>query len=162
MNSFLINSANLRAKDDDYIIHVGDFCCFGADHGLSALNKVNPSLFASRINATFVNIMGNHDYKNKVKSIGNCLFTSLGEFKNVSISHHPSYSPLAIGQFRHGDIHICGHVHGEWKYNIDFKNSVLNINVGVDAWNYQIVSEEELISYIQYLMSTVRRNQSLK
>jgi calcineurin-like phosphoesterase family protein len=43
-------------------------------------------------------------------------------------------------------------VHGAWKYFIDFDNKVLNINVGVDVWKYNPVSEDELIAYIDSIM----------
>ena len=66
-------------------------------------------------------------------------------FPNVSVSHYPSYSEKSTGNFKNGDIHICGHVHGAWKHCVDLDHSVLNINVGVDAWNYKIVSDDELI-----------------
>ena len=30
-------------------------------------------------------------------------------------------------------------------------HSVLNINVGVDVWNYEVVTEEEVIKYLNFL-----------
>jgi calcineurin-like phosphoesterase family protein len=35
---------------------------------------------------------------------------------------------------------------------LDIKNKVLNINVGVDVWKYQIISEDELIKYIDKIL----------
>lgn len=87
-----------------------------------------------------------------MKSIATSLRTSLGPHKNVSISHYPSYDAKAKGQFLPGDIHICGHVHSAWKHCLDMKHKVLNINVGVDAWNYKLVPEDKLIAYIDSVM----------
>lgn len=100
----------------------------------------------------FINLKGNHDVNNKVKSIGNVLRTKIGKHLEVSISHYPSYDRHAEGTFKEGDIHICGHVHGKWKHCLDMTNKVLNINVGVDVWNYTIVTEDELIEYIDKVM----------
>lgn len=132
--------------DKDIIIHAGDLAMFGAA-GLD----FNPQRLIAQIPAMFINLKGNHDINNKVKSVGTSLRTKLGKWKQVSISHYPSYDRRAYGQFLQGDIHICGHVHSAWKHCLDIKNKVLNINVGVDAWNYTLVSEEDLIAYIYSL-----------
>ena len=80
--------------------------------------------------------------------------TSLGKrYPNVSVSHYPSYDRRARGQYIDGDIHICGHVHGRWKYCLDLDHSVLNVNVGCMAWRFQIVSEDELIQYITKVLA---------
>lgn len=151
MNSHLIETCNNIAKPEDIIIHVGDFCSYKQDRGHIGLLK-NPITYIKQIDATFVNLQGNHDISNRVKSIGVSMRTSIGRFSDVSISHYPSYERKAIGHFIPGDIHLCGHVHNSWKYFIDKKNNVLNINVGVDVWNYRIVSEQELIDYIEQIL----------
>lgn len=136
----------------DLIIHVGDLACFKSDREFSGLD-VNPQEFIQKINATFINIKGNHDLNNKVKSACTCMQTSLGKrFPNVTIGHYPSYDIRAKDMFREGWIHICGHVHGAWKHCVDVTNNVLNINVGVDAWNYSIISEDELVQYISEVL----------
>lgn len=40
----------------------------------------------------------------------------------------------------------------KWKHCLDLDNSVLNINCGVDVWNYKIVSEDEIIKYIESIL----------
>jgi calcineurin-like phosphoesterase family protein len=87
-------------------------------------------------------------------------------FPCVSVSHYPSTDSHSFGQWLPGDIHICGHVHKKWKHFLDVKNKVLNINVGVDVWNFQIISEDELIKYIDkilhdsrtYISSSIRKS----
>ena len=106
----------------------------------------------------FINLKGNHDINNKVKSIGNVLRTKIGRHTAVSISHYPSYDKHAEGTFNEGDIHICGHVHRRWKHCLDMTHKVLNINVGVDVWNYTIVTEDELIEYIDKVLKLDKNN----
>ena len=163
MNAAFIRSCNSRGKiytdkngaviDRDTIIHLGDFACWKSDRGHAGL-EVNPQSWISQIGPQFINLRGNHDDRNKVKSVCDSMRTTLGRrFTAVSMSHYPSFDPRAKGQFLKGDIHLCGHVHGKWKYKIDYTNSVLNVNVGVDVWNYQIVSEDELIAYLNKILS---------
>lgn len=153
MNKYLISMTNHYATEDDIVMHLGDFCFYGKEQGIDGL-KINPSTFIRDINATFINVKGNHDVNNKTKSICTYMRTSLGKvFPDVSISHYPSNNPMAKGTFRTGDIHLCGHVHNAWKYLIDEKHKVLNINVGIDVWNYKIISEDELIDYIRKIMN---------
>jgi len=151
MNEVLISMCNLFAKSEDIVIHIGDLFCYGQDRN-EAGSKINPTELLSKINPTFVNVEGNHDKNNKVKSIGKYIRTTLGPFTDVSISHYPSTSQFAAGTFLPGDIHLCGHVHDKWKYLVDAEHQVLNINMGIDVWNYKIVDEDRLISYIKKIL----------
>ena len=81
------------------------------------------------------------------------------QYRSVSIGHYPSYDERAKDSFITGDIHICGHVHKKWKHCWDLTNAVLNINVGVDVWNYKLISEEELIRYIDKVMNLIKTKQ---
>jgi calcineurin-like phosphoesterase family protein len=150
MNKTLINSANSRAKDrGDIIIHVGDFYCYGSDRGSRSI-KLNPKIFLDKINAQFINIKGNHDDTNKVLSLTNILGTKVGPY-NVFVSHFPSYEDSSAVRTKRNIIHICGHVHKSWKSFYDEDRNILNINVGVDVWKNTIVSEAELVVFIESL-----------
>lgn len=151
MNETLINNANAVATKNDIIIHAGDFVIYGGDGGFPKL-KINPSKFVEKIDATFVNLEGNHDPTNKTKSIGWIMQTRLGNFPDVSIAHYPSYHEKIKDIIKPGWIHLCGHVHNKWKYYLDRERQVLNINVGVDVWDYRPVSEADLINYIKKIM----------
>lgn len=154
MNNVLIKNINQRCKEDDILIHCGDFIQFGNDRKWCG-EKVHPLEFLSQINPTFVNIEGNHDSNNKMKSICTSMRTTLGKkYISVSVGHYPSMDSRARGTFKKGDIRICGHVHDKWKHFIDFENKVLNINVGVDVWGYNPISEDELIQYIDRVIRT--------
>lgn len=155
----LIRSCCQRAKADDTIIHVGDLFCYKQDthvakHGMSVKGSDRkPKDVLMDVHAMFVNIRGNHDLNNRVKSLCESMRVKLGKrYPSVSVGHYPSYDVHAKGQFCNGDIRICGHVHGRWKHCLDLDHSVLNINVGVDVWNYKIVSEDELIHYIDSVL----------
>lgn len=151
MNAGLIDKCNAVASEEDIVIHLGDFLIYGNDQGEQGL-KINPRFFLKKINATFLNIEGNHDTTNKTKSVGWFVQTRLGNtFPDVSIAHYPSFHPKIKDLVRPGWIHLCGHVHDKWKCFIDKDRQVLNINVGVDVWDYKPVSETELISYIKNL-----------
>lgn len=145
MESVLINNINTRAKSGDILIHLGDFMCYGGDRG-SFVGKNKDTFYIEKLNPTFVNIRGNHDDNNRVSSVSDELITKLGPYM-VSASHHPSI----INPNNKLPIHLCGHVHNLWKYYYDGKNKILNINVGIDAWNYQIVSDQELICFISHI-----------
>lgn len=166
MNEALLRSCNQRAKvyyrqdiagnkivvDRDTIIHVGDLCSFGQDRGNEGLS-IKPQELTSQIAATFINLRGNHDLNNKVKSVGTSLMTNLGKkYQHVTVCHYPTYDvrcdPLPRGTY----LHLCGHVHRRWKHCLDTTNGILNINVGVDVWGYKIVSEDEILAYAESLM----------
>lgn len=84
MKDTLIERCNEMAAPEDYVIHLGDFAIYGKKNG-QINSKTNPVDFASRINATFINVKGNHDDSNKVKSLCSSLRTTLG--KNFWMFH---------------------------------------------------------------------------
>lgn len=167
MNERIIANANSRAKSrSDLIVHVGDFCQRGDDNhyendGLRSGVNVNPSVFLDKIVATFVNIEGNHDDNNGVRSIGRNIITKVGNFHDASVGHYPTWHEDARGTFishrnqLHWTIRICGHVHRAWKHKIDLENNILNINVGVDVWRYNIVSELDILGYVGHIAKDV-------
>lgn len=148
MNKAIIDAVNKQSNSDDIIIHVGDLACF------NTLFKIKPVELIKDIQATVVNIHGNHDTTNKVKSLCDSMRIQLGKkYTAVSVSHYPTYDRRAIDQFLEGDIHICGHVHNRWKHCLDLTHKCLNINVGIDCWNYKMLSDDDLIKYIDKLLS---------
>ena len=163
MNARLIDNCNAVASSEDIVVHLGDFLIYGNDHGEQGL-KISPQFFLNKINATFVNVEGNHDPTNKTKSIGWFFQTHLGNvFPDVSIAHWPSYHEKMQGLIKPGWIHLCGHVHSKWKHYYDAERQVLNINVGVDVWDFKPVPESTLVSYIKTLLSKhYGRNQEIK
>jgi calcineurin-like phosphoesterase family protein len=164
MNEIILKNCNQRCKCDDMIIHCGDFYCYKGSRGSSGGTE-NPMEFMKRFDAMLVNVRGNHDGSNKVKSFCDSMRTTLGKkYLAVSVGHYPSTNPLARGTFHRGDIRIHGHIHYQPcedgtlskppKYFIDFENKVLNINVNCELWNYTPVSEDELIVFVDRIMRT--------
>lgn len=151
MKRAFLDSVKSKAKAGDTIIHLGDFASYGIDRGYKSLLE-KPSEIIAKMPVPFINLRGNHDINNGVFCIGNSLNLSLGKrCPFVSAAHYPSYDRRATGTFVDGTIHLCGHVHKKWKHCLDLTHSVLNINVGVDVWNYEIVDEEQLIRYLNFL-----------
>ena len=159
----LIRGIQERVKPDDLLIHVGDFMNYGKNRGREG-GRAKPEEYIKRIGRQIVFLEGNHDANNHVRCIGRTLTTKVGRYI-VSVGHYPSWderfemidTPV---YFYAGmkecpiHIHLCGHCHDKWKYswggyhkgNPDIQ--FLNINVGVDVWNYRPVSEAELDAYI--------------
>lgn len=151
----LIKSCEEYAEYGDVIIHTGDLASVGYDRhagiNSSGLDK-KPSELLQNVKADFINIKGNHDMRNKVRSTCDSMRTTLGRrYPNVSISHYPTYDKRCAGHFLNYDIHICGHVHSAWRHCLDLDNGCLNINVGCMVWGFRIISEEELIAYVNGL-----------
>lgn len=166
-NDILIKNANMRASKDDIIYHIGDFYNLNKNKECKCY-RLKPKCFLDRINATMIMIEGNHDIQNKIKTVSQLLFTTIGKY-NVSIGHYPSYFEYIPRSLRREDdenieipkcyqnigtnhIHICGHVHNKWKCVFDKKHNILNINVGVDVWRYNIISETDLVRYIDSII----------
>ena len=148
----LIRSCIERAKPDDVIIHVGDLYSFGSDRGSDGRSE-KPSDVISRIPAQFVNIRGNHDVNNRVKSLCESMTVRLGKrYPDVVVGHYPSYDRRAT-YARRGWLLLCGHVHSKWRHCLDLDRQILNVNVGVDVNKYEIVAEDELVKYINGLLS---------
>jgi len=73
-------------------------------------------------------------------------------YPNVTVGHYPSYDPHAESYVKNGWLHLCGHVHDRWRHCLDLDKEILNINVGVDVWGYKLVSEEELVQYVNAVL----------
>lgn len=139
--------------DRDLIIHLGDFCCTGTDRGFKGSEISPQKIIEEKINANFINVRGNHDPSNSVKWACDSLQLRLGKrYPNVTACHYPSYDTRAAECIRPGYIHLCGHVHKSWKHCLDLDHQILNINVGVDVWRFNIVPEDEIILYLDRLL----------
>ena len=157
MTDKLIQNCNEIAREkDDVLFHVGDLYCLKDDNG-------SPGMLLpwretkKRFQANVVNIEGNHDSTNGVKSMATSMRMTLGKTFNVVLCHYPSTDPRSRLHLKPGDINICGHNHSLWngeKYYVDKVNKVLNINVCTDLWDYQPVSEVTLVNYIKQILSS--------
>ena len=143
MNARLITEANMRVKEDDVSVHVGDFCARG---GASKFK-----MWRSQLIGNWVFLKGNHDSNNGVKTVGTSMFTRLSHF-HVFVSHIPFYyedwfePELRAYVAKFCDFAICGHVHEKWRHQV---KGIPVINVGVDVQNFRPVSDDEVVG--QYL-----------
>lgn len=137
MNEELIRRWNSVVGINDCIFHLGDFA-MGKREG------VKPIL--DRLNGYKMLIKGNHDRSSQVMleagfdEVHTELFLPRGIVSDMSVylHHQPVSMPRKYGD-NDVDVHLCGHVHTEWKR----LGSV--INVGVDQWNFTPRLFEELI-----------------
>ena len=151
----LIRSCKQRAKPEDVIYHLGDLFCYKQDmHG--GINSkgldIKPAEMLKDIQATFLNIRGNHDLNNKVKSVCDSMHMYLSKrYPSVSLSHYPTYDSRIDPSCLTAPIHLCGHVHGRWLHCLDLDHRILNVNMGCMVWGFKIVSDVELIDYLNDL-----------
>lgn len=151
----LIRSCKERAKPEDIIYHLGDLASYGQDNhaGLNSSGlEVKPYELIKDIPATFLNIRGNHDLSNKVKSICDSMHIYLSKrYPSVSMSHYPTYDNRIDRSCLTAPIHLSAHVHGRWLHCLDLDHRILNVNMGCMVWGFKIVSDVELIEYLNDL-----------
>lgn len=177
----ITNNCNKIASKCDTIIHVGDFYLDGSDnHNKELVDSGSDISFDNLTNSVKANITllsGNHDDGHNCSTTGICLLINLNSrYKNVTVGHYPSASKVSeqtikergishkhiegyqglYGDKYHIHVHICGHVHQHWLIGYDHNNRVLNINVGVDCWNYNIVSDAEIIELLNYIFDNAK------
>jgi len=144
MDHCLINNWNSVVKDNDLVIHLGDF-------------SFQSGNYLPHLKGNILLVKGNHDNKmydplfyNVVKQLS----VEIGEYK-CFLRHRPVFpddernlpdqaNRERIKLMSH-DVVICGHVHDKWKTNGK------NINVGVDVWDQKLIHIDELIEFIKGL-----------
>lgn len=152
MDEAIVGMANSQAKPGDVVVHLGDLGCV-------VPGKEKPMDKLKQIHAVVVNVHGNHDSTNRIKSFCSSFRTVLGKtYTDVSASHYPTNDRRAAGQFLPGDVHLCGHVHGKWVHLLDLASQCFNVNVGVDAWGFKMLSEDELVRYIKKTLDSRKLN----
>ena len=150
MNDTLIRRVN-KLDRHDVLFHVGDFVLVGHDrHGIKEdFSDIKYSEYLDKIKPHIILLNGNHDSVHNVKAMLNSAVVNLNrKYKNISVSHFPltkSYDTLKI--------HLCGHIHDKWLVNFDKETKVLNLNVGVDVWDYRPVDNLTLVKVLDDLLS---------
>lgn len=152
MDIGLIERWNKRVGKDDLVYHLGDFALGPKAHWMA---------YRAMLNGRLVIVAGNHDEPRqqllRALRTGDeiCDERTIVDAQSgqaVHLAHAPSAwaETRRGGQVvqRHGDdqnaaLYLCGHVHGAWETKTI--NGKLNVNVGVDVWNYKPVSFEEIM-----------------
>jgi len=149
MNEMLIRNWNQRVKPGDTVYHLGDFCCYGAERGVSG-TKTKAAEWLEQLNGSKVMILGNHDGNNSLtRGLDYGVITAGG--LNILLTHNPNeHRP---GTF---DVVACGHVHTAWAEQQ--REDALYINIGVDVRKYAPISLSELIGLATKKRKVVKRD----
>lgn len=171
--STLVGNVNKICRKSDTLIHIGDFILSSVDrHGnfedvpLSGPGHKTED-FLEILKPNVLLLSGNHDDGHNGETSGRTLFINLNQnYRNVSVSHYPSYVrgyEGGVGRKSRWDdfqkiphIHLCGHVHQKWILSYNAKLDVLDVNCGVDVWNYKPVEDNEIISLLDWLFNVAK------
>ena len=130
MDNTMIARYNSRVQDDDTVYFIGDLFDLQLGKNFYIVERL-----VNKLKGRKILILGSHDYLEPFKYIEagfESVHTSLqvGEFVLV---HDP-----AVSCVNRSMIFLCGHVHDLFRIRLNA------INIGVDAWNFFPVSEEEI------------------
>lgn len=144
MTDALVANINGRCRKDDILIHIGDFCCNGAERGVPG-HGTGAKELEDRINPRVIHILGNHD-KNNGCEIG--FESALMKFGGLTVFlvHRPPQSILEVPMST--NLVLCGHVHAAWRTK--WMGNVLLYNVGVDANKFMPVRNDEVVGVYEY------------
>lgn len=166
MNDMLVGLHNRLVRPGDEVIHVGDFA-LGPEANVPAILK--------RLNGKHRLVAGNHDRCWGQKRAGLAaerryllygfesvhfdLHLTLGK-RHLHVQHFPLYDPTMprIGDkyvglrptesdLRGAVAHVHGHVHHAWR---TFGRC---LNVGVDVWDYEPVSEAAVLEQVESIVA---------
>jgi len=132
MDNALIENWNRKVSMYDIVYHLGDFSFY--------------NFSIAKLNGYIQFIKGNHDAK-KWPDFAVVKFKG----KKILLRHKPfeKYEDISYPQC---DIIFCGHVHEKWLFKIckSLNNeSKLMINVGVDMWNFEPVTFDEIMKNVR-------------
>jgi calcineurin-like phosphoesterase family protein len=162
MNSAIVEMWNSTVKENDLVYFLGDW----------SLNHNVRNKFIKLLNGWIIWIRGNHDhkcedslvwrknliYEKAPRNLPNHRFVILNGHRYWMV--HSPFDSQKLTEIQKGDRIVCGHVHEKWKvkpvgdwvpsYNTvehqeaGFKTNNPIINVGLDAWDFKMVTLEEL------------------
>ena len=162
MNQHIIKMWNSAVKDTDLVYFLGDWAL---SH--NARNKILPLL-----NGWIIWIRGNHDhkcsdslihnrqliYEKAPRNLPNHRFALMNGHRYWMV--HSPFDIQYLPDIKKGDRIVCGHVHEKWKikpigswvpaYNtVEHQEAGFNtnnsiVNVGLDVWDFRMVTQEEL------------------
>lgn len=159
----LTDNINTVCDCFDSLIHVGDFMLSGADrHGTEEDHGLDMTLrdYLAEINPRVILLAGNHDDGHNCEADCKSMVLDLNQnYHNVYVSHFPSDHKDYHGPYCNykasPKIVLCGHVHDAWLLKYDVSKNVLNINVGVDVWNYKPVRDAEITDLLDYFKANL-------
>lgn len=143
MNRALLDNINQKVMSNDILWILGDVLWwkFNEKDYLA-----NAKIIRNGINAETVNVItGNHDKRPDLLEAAGFRCLQYHEMKinkqHLVLFHYPM---LSFNGKSHGSIHLHGHTHAK----IPFDPKVRRLDVGVDNLNYQAISLDEVIEYM--------------
>jgi len=130
MDVTLIAKWNAKVKDGDIVFHLGDFCF-----------RNNPW---DQLKGNIILIKGNHDNGKSIKTVIDSIQVYLYG-KSINLTHYPT-------SLKSKKINFVGHVHDRWKLKYEYSDTLKMypiVNVGVDVWNFEPVTIQEIFDYIR-------------
>lgn len=136
---------NSGFKDGDELWHLGDVVYSWENGGNANADFVLSTLKSHFPNSKFNLIVGNYD-EDRLERLANYFDNIVSEAliavgdNYVYLNHYPIKCKEKLDSLvSHGwNFSITGHIHGLWKVQKKM------INVGVDAWHFKPISEEEI------------------
>lgn len=136
-NVILSNLFNSEFKDGDTLYHLGDVVYDNSILSWQVLESLRNRYPKSTLNL----VIGNYD-EDKLVDLAK-YFDNMERHYEISIGDIPAYLNhypfTCLKEKRDSSIGITGHIHGLWKVQKSL------INVGVDAWHFRPVSENEIL-----------------
>ena len=137
-SSILTNFVNSGFKNGDTLYHLGDVLFKDDEKSLKALDYLRNKYPSSKFKLT----IGNYDEDK--------LFLLDGFFDDIMTDYMVELEKGTIAYLNHYPVKcrekmdlakfgVTGHIHGLWKVKEDM------INVGVDAWHFRPVSEDQIL-----------------
>ena len=149
MNSTMVNNWNAVVGERDIVFHLGDW-------GMSNVNLDVLRSILQSLRGDIITIRGNHDPKRVCALLQkHCLAVEwqlslqLPKTPCLVMNHIPFLWPA---QSRSGRINLHGHTHCK----TPIVKNLLQINVGVDAWNFTPVELPSLLELIKKQRLTYR------
>jgi len=154
MNEVLIVKWNNRVKPEDTVYHNGDFCFKNSKGGKPGEGMLHKSThWQDKLNGRIIFVAGNHDKNNSTKTIIHKIVIKYGHHF-INMVHDPKYYDERF------QINFIAHVHNHWKFRrilhptLDQYTDL--VNIGVDQWDFQPVSFEEIYSSYRYWTKHVK------
>jgi len=129
MDQELTRRWNARVKEEDYVLHLGDFNFKRSKRGYE--------YYADQLNGHIILIRGNHDEKNDTRSKLTACVVNHGGI-DWYCQHRPTH------MFKYN---LCGHVHELFK--VRRKGPFVVVNVGVDVWDFYPIDIQEILQAVE-------------
>lgn len=141
MNETIIKNHNERVKPEDLVFDLGDFIFRNSPGGKVGEGLQDKSIvFLNKLNGRRVNVRGNHDANNSLKTPIEKIYIKHGG-KRICLVHNPAHADSTC------ELNFVGHIHNAWKVRRLNEKSIM-YNVGVDVNNFRPVTFEEIMKGI--------------